>query len=49
MTVPTPASSTTDPALAELFELAGRRWTLRLVWELRGGPLAFNELRIRVG
>jgi DNA-binding HxlR family transcriptional regulator len=44
-----PSTSTTSPAFADLLELAGRRWTLRLVWELRGGPLAFNELRKRAG
>ena len=41
--------SATSPALAELFELVGRRWTLRLLWELRGGPLPFNQLRARAG
>lgn len=39
----------TNPAFAELLQLAGRRWTLRIVWELRGGPLAFNALRTRSG
>ena len=41
--------STTDPAFADLLEIAGRRWSLRLLWELRGGTLAFNELRSRAG
>ena len=41
--------STTSPAFAELLELVGRRWTLRLLWELRGGSLPFNELRARAG
>jgi DNA-binding HxlR family transcriptional regulator len=41
-----PATST---ALAELLEIAGRRWTLRILWELRDGALAFNELRARAG
>jgi DNA-binding HxlR family transcriptional regulator len=39
----------TDPAFATLLDLVGRRWTLRLIWELRRGPLAFNELRKRAG
>jgi DNA-binding HxlR family transcriptional regulator len=39
----------TKPALADLLELIGRRWTLRILWELRGGPLAFNSLRKRAG
>jgi DNA-binding HxlR family transcriptional regulator len=39
----------TEPAFADLLELIGRRWTLRILWELRGGPLAFNALRARAG
>ena len=39
----------TSPAFADLLELVGRRWTLRIIWELRGAPLAFNELRTRAG
>lgn len=32
-----------------LFDLASRRWTLRVVWELStaGDPLTFRELRSR--
>jgi len=30
-------------------ELLGRRWALRLVWELRRSALAFSELRRRTG
>lgn len=30
-------------------ELLGRRWALRLVWELRRSPLGFSELRRRTG
>jgi DNA-binding HxlR family transcriptional regulator len=30
-------------------ELLGRRWALRLVWELRRSTLAFSELRERIG
>jgi DNA-binding HxlR family transcriptional regulator len=48
MTTPNRAS-TTAPPLAELFELLGRRWTLRIVWELRDRPLSFNDLRRAVG
>jgi len=43
------SASTTSPAFAEVLELLGRRWTLRLLWELRGGPLPFNVLRTRSG
>src|SRR3954467_5619742 len=41
--------STTTRALADLFDLIGRRWTLRILWELRGRTLSFNELRRAVG
>jgi len=41
--------STTAKPLAELFELLGRRWTLRILWELRNRTLAFNDLRRAVG
>jgi|SRR5215213_9098868 len=32
-----------------VFELLGRRWALRLVWELRRSTLTFSELRRRTG
>jgi DNA-binding HxlR family transcriptional regulator len=34
-----------------LFDLAGRRWTLRVLWELAhaGAPLTFRALRERCG
>lgn len=32
-----------------LLELLGRRWTLRLLWELSGGPLTFVALRTAAG
>jgi DNA-binding HxlR family transcriptional regulator len=28
-------------------DLLGRRWTLRVMWELRAGPLGFRELQAR--
>jgi DNA-binding HxlR family transcriptional regulator len=34
------------PAMV-LLDLLGRRWTLRLLWELRGEPLTFRALRER--
>src|SRR4051794_7147088 len=50
MTGPEPRrGSTTVPPLAELFELVGRRWTLRILWELRDRTLSFNDLRRAVG
>lgn len=30
-----------------LLDLLGRRWTLRILWELRQGSLTFRELRAR--
>lgn len=48
MTTPN-RDSTTDRPLAELFNLIGRRWTLRILWELRERTLSFNDLRRAVG
>ncbi len=36
------------PYLA-LFDVLGRRWSLRVLWELRDGPLTFRALRERAG
>lgn len=41
--------SVTAPPLAELFDLLGRRWTLRILWELGDRTLPFNDLRRAVG
>ena len=30
-----------------LLDLLGRRWTLRMLWEMRGGALSFRALRER--
>jgi DNA-binding HxlR family transcriptional regulator len=32
-----------------LLDLLGRRWALRILWELRQGPASFRELRERCG
>ena len=37
-------SRTGRPLMAAL-DLLGRRWALRVVWELRDGPLTFRALR----
>ena len=37
-------SRTGRPIMA-LLDLLGRRWTLRIVWELRGDPLTSRALR----
>ena len=31
--------------MARALRLAGQKWTLRIVWELRLGPLSFRALR----
>ena len=28
-------------------DILGRRWTLRILWELRNGPVGFRELQTR--
>lgn len=33
--------------IADLFDLVGRRWALRVLWELRDEPLRYAELRAR--
>jgi DNA-binding HxlR family transcriptional regulator len=40
--------ATTRPVESAL-DLLGRRWALRIVWELRRSTLAFSELRQRTG
>jgi DNA-binding HxlR family transcriptional regulator len=51
MTVPRPGvpvrGSQTGRPLMAAFDLLGRRWTLRVLWELRLGPLGPRELRAR--
>ena len=32
-----------------LFDLLGRRWAMRVIWELREGPFTFRELQERCG
>jgi DNA-binding HxlR family transcriptional regulator len=32
-----------------LLDLLGRRWALRVIWELRDGPLSFREAQARSG
>ncbi|MFD6067493.1 MULTISPECIES: winged helix-turn-helix transcriptional regulator [Amycolatopsis] len=45
---PVRGSETGRPLMAAL-DLLGRRWTLRVIWELRQGDLGFRELRRRCG
>ncbi len=39
-------SASGRPIMA-LLDLLGRRWALRVIWELRGGPLVFRSLQER--
>lgn len=41
-------SHTGKPVMA-LLDLLGRRWTLRVVWELRNGPMTSRALRKACG
>jgi DNA-binding HxlR family transcriptional regulator len=41
-------SRTGRPIMA-LLDLLGRRWALRILWELRESPATFRELRDRCG
>ena len=37
-----------DAPLLELFEVIGRRWALRVLWELRDDGLTYRELAARI-
>ena len=39
--------STTGRPLMAALDLLGRRWSLRVLWELRDGPVGFRALRQR--
>ncbi|MGL4305775.1 MAG: winged helix-turn-helix transcriptional regulator [Mycobacteriaceae bacterium] len=47
--IPTPGlpvrGSNTGKPLMAVFDLLGRRWVMRIVWDLRNGPLGFRQLR----
>ena len=51
MTTPKPGQpvrgSTTGRPIMVALDLLGRRWALRIGWELREGPHTFNELQRR--
>lgn len=42
-----PRVVTAERPIMALLELIGRRWILRILWELRGEPLNFRALRER--
>ncbi|WP_286830884.1 MULTISPECIES: winged helix-turn-helix transcriptional regulator [Kordiimonas] len=43
---PVKGSKTGRPIMAAL-DLLGRRWALRIVWELRDGPVGFRAMQAR--
>ncbi|HEY1517889.1 MAG TPA: helix-turn-helix domain-containing protein [Solirubrobacteraceae bacterium] len=45
---PVRGSDTGRPIMA-LLDLLGRRWALRVIWELRDEPLSFRETQARCG
>jgi DNA-binding HxlR family transcriptional regulator len=52
-TIPRPGGATRGsrggrPIMA-LLDLLGRRWALRVIWELREGPLSFRQAQARCG
>lgn len=44
-----PRRTPTGAAMARFLEISGRRWALRVVWELRVGALNFRALRAACG
>lgn len=51
MAIPTPGApvrgSHTGRPIMALLDLLGRRWAMRIIWELRDTPLTFRDLRER--
>ncbi|MEM1230319.1 MAG: helix-turn-helix domain-containing protein [Pseudomonadota bacterium] len=47
MAASTTRGSTTGRPIMVLLDVLGRRWTLRVLWELREAPLTFRELQAR--
>jgi DNA-binding HxlR family transcriptional regulator len=45
---PVRGSESGEPIMA-LFDLLGRRWSMRIIWELREHELVFRELQQRCG
>lgn len=44
-----PARPSTKDAINAALELFNRRWTLRILWELRGAALNFRQLQAECG
>lgn len=47
MPAPRSRASRTGRPIMALLDLMGRRWTMRIVWELREQALGFRELQAR--
>lgn len=45
---PKPQPAGKDAAVQALFDVLGRRWALRVLWELRTGGVTYRELAARV-
>ncbi len=37
------------PAIFRIIELLGRKWIMRIIWELREAPLTFRQLQAACG
>jgi DNA-binding HxlR family transcriptional regulator len=49
MSSPGPRQQQAKQAINQALELFQRRWTLRVLWELRQGPLTFRALQAACG
>ena len=45
--MPSPDPPSTPPSMLDLLDLLGRRWALRILWELREEPASFQALQVR--
>lgn len=41
--------STSGVPIMALFDILGRKWNMRIMWELRAGPLTFRALQTQCG
>lgn len=46
--MPKASPASDDGPLLELFDVLGQRWTLRVLWELRTGPLTYRDIAGRI-
>jgi DNA-binding HxlR family transcriptional regulator len=46
-TLPADHTPSSPPSTLALLELLGRRWALRILWELRREPASFQALQVR--